>query len=244
MGRPKWSSEKWIEIFRSVHGDKYEYNLQGKETSKSYTIVHCKKHNYDFSIRMTNHRKGHGCPICNGGKDKPFTTEEFILKAKDKHGDLYDYSKVDYVNKNVPVEIICKKHGSFLQIPHYHICGNGCPYCKRIKTQYSIFELLKQEFPNEKWIWEYHAPWLGLQSIDIYNERVKLAIEYNGRQHYEPLEFFGGQLQYNKTIKLDKRKAKILQDNGCTLYVIKYDEYDPEKLVMNIKNILHHEIQL
>ena len=39
------------------------------------------------------------------------TTEEFIKKAREVHGDRYDYSKVEYVNKKTKVCIICKEHG-------------------------------------------------------------------------------------------------------------------------------------
>jgi len=41
------------------------------------------------------------------------STEDFIRDAKKIHGDKYDYSKVEYLGKDVPVEIVCSKHGSF-----------------------------------------------------------------------------------------------------------------------------------
>ena len=49
------------------------------------------------------------------------TTEEFISKAKAVHGDRYDYSKVEYVNNQTKVCIICKKHGEFWQRPLDHL---------------------------------------------------------------------------------------------------------------------------
>ena len=57
------------------------------------------------------------------------TTEIFIEKAKSIHGDKYDYSKVEYINCRTPVCIICKEHGEFMQVPYYHLSGNGCPKC-------------------------------------------------------------------------------------------------------------------
>jgi len=44
---------------------------------------------------------------------KKLTTEEFIKKAREVHGDKYDYSKVEYLNATTPVVIICPKHGEF-----------------------------------------------------------------------------------------------------------------------------------
>ena len=60
------------------------------------------------------------------------TTEEFIKKAREVHGDRYDYSKVEYVNNKTKVIIICPVHGVFPQSPVNHIRGNGCPKCAKI----------------------------------------------------------------------------------------------------------------
>lgn len=55
--------------------------------------------------------------------------EVFIKKAKNKHGDKYDYSKVDYINNTTKVCIICPEHGEFWQRPHDHLKGQGCYKC-------------------------------------------------------------------------------------------------------------------
>jgi len=57
------------------------------------------------------------------------TLEDFIRKARNVHGDKYDYSKVVYVNNKTPVIISCSKHGDFKQRPDGHLHGNGCPFC-------------------------------------------------------------------------------------------------------------------
>lgn len=56
--------------------------------------------------------------------------DKFIKKCQEKHGDIYDYSKVNYINTKTKIIIICKIHGDFLQTPHSHINnGSGCPKC-------------------------------------------------------------------------------------------------------------------
>jgi hypothetical protein len=55
--------------------------------------------------------------------------EEYIKKAKEVHGDKYDYSKSEFVNQDVPILIICKEHGEFYQIPNKHFAGHGCQKC-------------------------------------------------------------------------------------------------------------------
>ena len=58
-------------------------------------------------------------------------TEEFIRKATLKHGDTYDYSKVEYKKSHEKVIIICKTHGEFVQTADKHINqGQGCKGCK------------------------------------------------------------------------------------------------------------------
>lgn len=74
------------------------------------------------------------------------TTEEFIMKARKVHGDRYDYSKVEYVNNQTPVIIICPIHGEFPQRPNNHLNGNGCPKCSR-ETQSA-----RQATNQEVWV--------------------------------------------------------------------------------------------
>lgn len=60
------------------------------------------------------------------------THQEFLIKAKKKHGDKYDYSKTLYKKGNEKVIIICPDHGEFLQKPSKHLSGDkgqGCYEC-------------------------------------------------------------------------------------------------------------------
>ena len=59
---------------------------------------------------------------------KRFTKEDFIERAKKAHGDKFDYSKVEYINIETKVCIICPKHGEFWQRPNDHIRGIGCRF--------------------------------------------------------------------------------------------------------------------
>jgi hypothetical protein len=75
---------------------------------------------------------------------KKITTEEFIHKAKEVHGDKYDYSKVNYVNAKTKVCIICSKHGEVMVNPHHFLNGHGCPKCGKDK----IGELRRKTLEN------------------------------------------------------------------------------------------------
>lgn len=59
------------------------------------------------------------------------TTETFIAEAKDIYGDRYDYSKVDYKNRDHRVVVTCPVHGDFLVYAREHLDGKGCPKCEK-----------------------------------------------------------------------------------------------------------------
>ena len=61
---------------------------------------------------------------------RKLTTEEFITRAIEKHGDKYGYDKVQYVNNRTEVEIYCKAcQKYFMQSPDSHLQGKGCRDC-------------------------------------------------------------------------------------------------------------------
>lgn len=70
---------------------------------------------------------GIGCPVCGGSKQH--TTESFILKATEIHGNNYDYSLSRYENNKSKIKIICKIHGEYEQNAGSHLLGNGCYDC-------------------------------------------------------------------------------------------------------------------
>lgn len=59
------------------------------------------------------------------------TTESFIAEAKEIYGDRYDYSKVEYKNKDHRVTVVCPIHGDFLVYAREHLDGKGCPKCEK-----------------------------------------------------------------------------------------------------------------
>lgn len=123
-------TEEFINKAKAIHGDVYDYSKAKYTNPKTNVTITCKQHG-EFEQRPDSHSRGAGCPICAGNQQS--NTEEFIHKAGAKHGDAYDYSKVEYQNRNVKVTIICKQHGDFKQTPASHLKGNGCPKCGVVK---------------------------------------------------------------------------------------------------------------
>ena len=122
----KITTKEFIKRAKEIHGNKYDYSkVDYKDTYTKVNII-CPTHG-KFKQSHSNHLQGYGCLMCGGSKI--LTTEEFIKKAKNVHGDLYDYSKVDYENSQKKVCIICPEHGEFYQVANSHLRSSGCPKC-------------------------------------------------------------------------------------------------------------------
>jgi hypothetical protein len=137
--------EEFISKSKEIHDDKYDYSKVEYVNAQTKVCIICPIHG-EFWQRPLDHIKNKsGCPRCVG-RNK--TTEEFIKKAKEVHGNKYDYSKVEYKGAFTKVCIICPEHGEFWQVPNNHLNGKGCPYCNHGLTKQYKFNLL-QEFNNE-----------------------------------------------------------------------------------------------
>jgi DNA-directed RNA polymerase subunit RPC12/RpoP len=121
----RMSLNNFIEKAEKIHNNKYDYSKVDYITTETKIIIICLFHG-DFEQTPHSHLNGHGCPKCSGHY---MNTEIFREKAKAIHGDKYDYSKANYVNKNTKLTIICPEHGEFKQVVGSHIRGIGCPYC-------------------------------------------------------------------------------------------------------------------
>ena len=121
------SSSEWIKDFKIVHGNIYDYSLVNYKGSEIKIKIVCNKHGV-FNQKPIQHKNGGGCPKCALDVNR-YTLENVIKKFKEKHGNKYDYSKVNYNNNNTNIKIICKEHGVFEQIPSVHMYQSGCPAC-------------------------------------------------------------------------------------------------------------------
>lgn len=127
----KEKTELFIRRSKRIHGDIYDYSKTEYTSRNSKLIITCSNHG-DFIKTPATHLRGQGCPECtkiNLRKKFAKTTEQFIEDAKKVHGDKYDYSKVEYKNKETKVTIICPIHGEFQQTPSNHLSGYGCNEC-------------------------------------------------------------------------------------------------------------------
>ena len=121
---------------KEAHGDKYDYSKVIYTSAKNKVEIICPEHGSFFQT-PEKHYGGCGCPKCGaviGADKRRCTNESFIPKAREKHGNKYDYSHVEYVGNDTPVKIVCPDHGAFWQRPGNHLLGKGCKACADILT--------------------------------------------------------------------------------------------------------------
>lgn len=180
----KLTTEEFIKRSIEIHGQKYGYSDVNYVNAQTEVPIFCKKHGI-FYQKPLIHLRGAGCAQCSFEK-RTMSLEEFIKRAREVHGDKYDYSQVIYKNNRTPVIIICKKHGPFLQSPSNHLRDQGCPKCAafRSKGEREMCEYIKSLY-NGKVLENTRKFICGLE-LDIYLPELKLAFEYNG-EHWHKL---------------------------------------------------------
>lgn len=109
----------------------------------------------------------------------------------------------------------------------------------RWKSEQQVYAVTRYEFPDA--IYQYHTPWLGLQSLDVFIPSLSVGIEYQGLQHYEPVEIFGGEVKFKEVVERDKRKKRLCKENGVELIYWKYDEpINSERLRIKLNEVIPH----
>jgi very-short-patch-repair endonuclease len=228
----KKASEKW--------NFKYDYSKVIYENARKKVIIICPTHG-EFLQSPDAHLK-HECLKCsieNNANIQRHDTNKFIEKAMKIHGKTYDYSKVNYKGNKIKVEIICKKHGSFWQAPYNHLQNKGCLFCKNKSKGEEIIKNFLQEnniiFKRQKTFKDCINPETKKRlRFDFYLPKLTVCIEYDGQQHFHPIEFWGGEKALNENIKKDKIKNEYCKNNNIRLIRTNYEE--------NIINILKKEL--
>ena len=241
---------EFIENSIKIHGDKYDYSKVEYIKAILKVIIICKEHG-EFLQTPNNHLSGGGCIKCgieNTKIKQTSNTEEFIEKSTKKHGDKYDYSRVEYKNCKEKIIIICKKHGEYLQEPSVHLTGCGCPKCSI--NNYSKSSIKYLNFMEKMYnIQIQHAENVGEHiikttkfSADGYCEETNTIYEFHG-------DFWHGNPNLYDTNDINKRNGKtfgelyqktlereqLIKDLGYKLFVIW--EHDWNKLNKSIRTI-------
>lgn len=225
-----------------IHGDKYSYTMVEYVNVDTPVKILCDIHGC-YEQTPYKHMQGHGCRKCSResmAKALSRSTADFITEAQKAHGDTYDYSQVNYVNAHTPVMIICKDHGSFWQSPNAHIRSSGCPTCSNplrgeqmiadVLDNYNISYYRQVSFngcKDERPLW-----------FDFYLPDRKILIEFDGKQHFQPVRWFGGVDSFKSTKRRDEIKTMFAEQSGLSLIRLNYKDLESRRLVPMLESAL------
>lgn len=211
--RNRTSTPDFIKKSIAIHGDRYIYDKVNYVNGRTHVEITCKIHGI-FRQYPDVHLSGSGCRECFSDEFR-MTTNEFVAKAKEVHGDNYDYSRTQYISSKVKLTITCYKHGEFTMTPNAHLaCRQGCPRCKESKGETRIRKFLQSS--GIEFIQEYKIPG-SLFRYDFMINDSKTLIEFQGQQHFKPVERFGGVDAYRETRRRDALKQRLALENGFVL---------------------------
>jgi len=117
--------EEIIKAFRTIHGDRYEYDLTTLTSNKRRIKAKCHLHG-PFEVSFCQHRRGAGCSQCTGHYHHQ-AGKHFVRRANAIHDSKYSYGK--YTAASHKIAIRCPVHGPFFQTPASHLQGHGCKSC-------------------------------------------------------------------------------------------------------------------
>jgi len=186
--------------------------------------------------RHTGNQK-QGCPECGKISMKEITRkciDTFVYESNVIHNNKYDYMKSVYINNKTKIIITCPDHGDFKMRPDTHLgqmCG--CSKCNMSLGEDRIMKILEGKNINYK---SHHGfddcKYINKLTFDFYLPEYNTCIEFDGQQHFYPVDFFGGEKSFKLQQKKDNIKNKYCIENNIELIRIPYFEYD------NINSIL------
>lgn len=241
----------FIEKAQLIHGDKYDYSKSKYIKAKKLIKIICKKHG-EFDQQADIHLGGGGCDKCGYEKisqKKRNSIEKVIRIFEEKRGKArFDYSLIqqNYKSNKSILTIRCIAHNKiFYQSANDHAVSGGCEDCK----YKSIGEELIMSILGEKNIefihnWGKHNCILskGKAKFDFYLPNQNLIIEYDGEQHFKPVQFGTmSKKEAFKEFKIRKRHDKMkniwARNNKINFLRIKYDENPKNKIFKKLKQL-------
>ena len=224
------SQDDFIYRCEKAHNFIYDYSKTKYTHSMDYLSIICKIHG-EFRQQARYHMIGKGCPKCANkekSKNSTRTVKSLLQSFKNIHSDKYLYELnqkvrgIDYIN------IKCQTHGDFRQMVRVHLDGKGCPKCALSHGENAIAMYLTKkqiEFDVEYKIND--GVTNRLLRYDFFLPKYNTLLEYDGEQHYFPVNF-GGMTDeiaaevHKKIVERDKRKNKWAKENNFKLIRIAY----------------------
>ena len=204
----------------------------------SYTKIRVKHNKCGniYEVTPNDFLRGSRCPYCAGLARK--TDEEFKHEINILVGNEYTFLD-SYVNNATKLRVKHNKCGNVYKvIPTNFLSGKRCPFCTDTpKGELIIIKILDKLGIN----YEYQKTFDDLKddrllSYDFYIPDQNTLIEYQGKQHYQPIDYFGGETKFKNQQKHDKMKLEYAKEHGYNLIAVPYTADTLPKIMVELAN--------
>jgi very-short-patch-repair endonuclease len=199
----------------------------------------CDHHEWEATI--ANRTNDRGCPFCAGKKICPCNSLQTIkpdIAAEWHHQKNISLKPSEVtVGSGKKVWWKCLKKGCDHHIWEATVNhrtgdnGSGCPFCRKSKGEDKIMKILENRKIN--YIFQKRLNYRGL-SLDFFLPDSNTAIEFDGIQHFEPVEYFGGEETFLKQRENDSLKNIYCSNNGINLLRIHYEDMEEIEYLLEV----------
>ena len=222
MGRRKRTHEEYVNEVSTINPN---IEVVGKYSGSLNKILHkCKIDGTEWFAQPNSILHGSGCPMCGGSKQK--THEEYVEEVYTINKNIEVIES--YITARTKIKHRCKLDGCVWEtMPTNVLKGQGCPKCFESSGEKVIANILDNK--EITYIRQHTFSNCKDQKVlpfDFYIPSKNMCIEFDGKQHFEPIEYFGGQEKFEIQIKHDKIKDNFCKENGISLLRIPYYKYN------------------
>lgn len=226
--------EKTLKKFNDKHNYFYDYSKSNYIKATVKIEIICPIHGSFWQLPYNHYRSG--CVQCGIERQKKaisLTTESFITKSIERHGNKYDYSQVDYKDNKTKVKIICPEHGLFEQAPSTHLNNNGCGLCGIKQTG------ITQRKTHDQWVKEMKILHNNKYDYSLANyTKAKDSTTIICKQHGEFIQKIN---DHNSgcgcPICGDLTTGRRFLDEPTILYIIHFTEPNLYKIGITVKRL-------
>ena len=209
-------------------------------TSCNLTCLNCA---YKWKARPQDIKKGERCPRCSRIKSNKVKEKPLYIFIERLQNSTLEYIG-GYKNITTPCKVICRvcKYKQFRSPHDLSACNYRCPKCSLHRKQSMGEYYVENYLKNAKISYIYPKTFDDLRNTlplhyDFYLPKENILIEYQGVQHYEPRDYFGGLKAYKRQLHNDDIKRQYAKDNGYKLIEIPYTVNTQEKINKYIEKV-------
>lgn len=228
----KKTPEMFVAEVKELVGDEYtvitDYTISKEPVRIRHNIENCGK---EYDVLPSKFLYGNRCPHCVAERlrvMKVITPEEYRQEVHNLVGDEYTVLE-DYYNSITPLKMLHKICGkTYYQTPLKFRIGRRCHICRGSKGEREVSKYLDEQ--RIKYIREYREDGYF---FDFYIPTHNLVIEYDGEQHFEAVNYFGGYEALKETQKRDRIKDRLAEKKGLKMVRIPYWEFENIEKIIN-----------